>query len=58
MNQTRILVSHFTLRLTSEQADWVSMQDAVSRSEYVRNLITADMAKQQQSKPQDQQGAR
>jgi hypothetical protein len=57
MNQTRILVSHFTLRLTSEQADWVSMQDAVSRSEYVRKLITADMEKQQ-GKPQDQQGAR
>jgi hypothetical protein len=57
MNQTRILVSHFTLRLTSEQAAWVSMQDAVSRSEYVRKLITADMEKQQ-GKPQDQQGAR
>jgi hypothetical protein len=57
MNQTtQQLVSHVTIRLSSEQAEWVNNQ-AVSRSEYLRQLIDADMAKHQ-SKPQDQQGAR
>jgi hypothetical protein len=57
MRQTTPLVSHLTLRLTSEQADWVNSQ-AVSRSEYLRKLITDDMAKHQSKPLETKQGAR
>jgi hypothetical protein len=56
MRQTTPLL-HATMRVSSEQLEWINNQ-AVSRSEYLRKLITADMAKHQSKPLEAKQGAR
>lgn len=57
MRQTTPLLLHATMRVSSEQLEWINNQ-AVNRSKYLRQLIDADMAKHQNKPLEAKQGVK